>query len=143
MLAAGLYFLNGLSPYLGLKTAQSINMFANLRIEAGVSNHLILSHPPGPFSYLDDVAIITDSGDSRFLRFYQRRDFGIVYYDLLGYLADNPNETASFEMNGHQFDHVSAADFEEDITEMLHPSWFRKWFHFQPVQLDHPESCSL
>lgn len=141
--AAGLYFLNGISPYFGLKTAQSINMFANLRLEAGVSNHLVFSNPPGPFSYLDDVAVITDSGESRFLRDYQNRDFGIVYYDLLAYLADHPTQTVSFEMNGQAFDSVSAANVEDDIKEMLHPSWVRKWFHFQPVQLDRPEACSL
>ena len=141
--AAGLYFLNGISPYFGLKTAQSINMFANLRLEAGISNHLVFSNPPGPFSYLEDVAVITDSGGSTFLRYYQNRDFGIVYYDLLGYLADHPTQTVSFEMTGHAFDSVSAANVENDIKEMLHPSWVRKWFHFQPVQLDRPEACSL
>src|SRR5690606_1934441 len=54
-LTGALFFFNGFTPYLGLKTAQSLNMFANLRLEAGVSNHLIFTGPPRPWRYLDDV----------------------------------------------------------------------------------------
>jgi hypothetical protein len=35
-------FLNGLSPYIGLKTETSFSMFSNLRTEGGVSNHLLV-----------------------------------------------------------------------------------------------------
>jgi hypothetical protein len=47
-----LFLLYGMMPYLGLKSAQAINMFANLRLEGGYSNHLVLRGPPGPFGYL-------------------------------------------------------------------------------------------
>ena len=49
-------------PYLGLKSAQAVNMFSNLRLEGGVSNHLILPHPPGPFGYPEDIAVIEHGG---------------------------------------------------------------------------------
>ncbi len=65
--ATSLYFLSAIMPYMGLKTAQSINMFANLRLEQGVSNHLVFSNPPGPFTYLEDVAVITGSENSTLL----------------------------------------------------------------------------
>lgn len=142
IVAAGLYFFSGAMPYMGLKTAQSINMFANLRLEAGVSNHLVFPNPPGLFTYLDDVATITDTDGSRFLRRYEALEWGIIYYDLVGHLADNPHLSVSYEMNGQSFADVSAADVQSDIDGMLHAPFVRKWFHFQPVQLQVPEYCT-
>jgi len=141
--AAGLYFANGAAPYFGLKTAQSINMFANLRLEGGVSNHVVFANAPGPFTYLDNVAEVTEAEESYFLNDYKRRGFAIVYYDLIAHLADNPDVSVSFTMNGKSFNNVSAADFQTDIDAMVHHPFLRKWFHFQPVQLERPEPCTL
>src|SRR5690606_13385943 len=58
---SAVFFLGCISPYLGLKTAQSMNMFANLRLEAGVSNHLVFRRPPGPFGYLADTVEIVET----------------------------------------------------------------------------------
>lgn len=143
IMAAGLYFANGAAPYFGLKTAQSINMFANLRLEGGVSNHAVFGNAPGPFTYLENVAEITQAEDSRFLQTYKHNGFAIVYYDLIAHLADNPGTQVSFTMNGQTFTNVSAADFQTDIDAMIHHPFIRKWFHFQPVQLERPEPCTL
>lgn len=143
LFVTALYFTNGISPYFGLKSAQAINMFANLRLEAGVSNHLVFSKPPGPFHYLEEVAVITDSGNDSFFRSYQIRNFGIVFYDLLGHLNDNPGVTVSFVMNDQVYSNVTSANFENEISTTLHNRWLRKWFHFLPVQLEQPEPCTL
>lgn len=37
-----LALLNGLTPYLGLKTVANFSMFSNLRVEAGASNHFLV-----------------------------------------------------------------------------------------------------
>jgi hypothetical protein len=37
-----LIFVNGMSPYLGLKTQTSFSMFSNLRTEGGITNHILL-----------------------------------------------------------------------------------------------------
>jgi hypothetical protein len=37
-----LILLNGMSPYLGLKTQTSFSMFSNLRTEGGISNHIFM-----------------------------------------------------------------------------------------------------
>ena len=139
--AAGVYFVSAAMPYAGLKTAQSINMFANLRLEAGVSNHLVFRDPPG--GYLTDVAVIEDAGGSAFLADYQRRGFAIVHYDLLAHLAENPGLVVAYTMNGQTYTGVTAAARAEEISATLHHPWIRKWFHFQPVQLQTPEPCTL
>ena len=137
-----LYFLNGATPYLGLKTAQSVAMFSNLRVEAGVSNHLILSNAPAPFDYLEDVAVITNDHGDPFFEFYPRMQLGIVYYDLLARLADNPDAVVSFTRNGNSFEAVGAADLRDDIDRTLHHRFVRKFLHFAPVELQQPEPCT-
>jgi predicted DCC family thiol-disulfide oxidoreductase YuxK len=138
-----LFFLNGAMPYLGLKTAQSINMFANLRLEAGVSNHLIFRQPPGPFHYLEKVAVIEDAGGDPALAWYREHRFGMVYYDLLAALAGKPDLRVTFRMDGHVYRDVGRDQLQADISATLHPSWVRKWFFFQPVALERPERCNV
>lgn len=131
MLVGVLFFLNCSLPYAGLKTAQTVNMFANLRLEAGQSNHLIFSSDYRPFRYLDDVAVIEEA------------KLGIVYYDLLSWLEQNPNQSLTFEMNGKTYRNQNAGTLADEIKKHLHSAWFRKWFHFQPVYLEHPEPCNV
>ena len=69
--------------------------------------------------------------------------YAIVYYDLLDHLQKNPDVVVTFRRGGQRFERVSAADLADDMAEMLHPVWFRKWFHFQPVALQQPESCNV
>lgn len=54
-IATGLYFISGAMPYLDLKSAQSTDIFANLRLEAGVRNHLVFPNLSGPLKYLADI----------------------------------------------------------------------------------------
>jgi len=135
-----LFFANCLMPYLGLKSAQAVNMYANLRLEGGVSNHLIMP-VPGPFNYLEQVAVVEDAGSDSVLEGYRRNGFAIVYYDLLARLSVTPDNTVTFTLDGDRFEQVRAEDFSEQINATVHPVWFRKWFHFQPVELGRPEHC--
>jgi predicted DCC family thiol-disulfide oxidoreductase YuxK len=127
---AALYFANCMMPYIGLKTAQSGNMFANLRLEAGVSNHLIFSADRRPFGYLDDIAFI------------KGQELGLPYYELLALADRRPEFTFDFTMNGATYTNQSAATLRAEIEAKLHPAWFRKWFHFQPASLEIPERCN-
>ena len=138
-----LFFVNCTMPYLGLKSAQTVNMFANLRLEGGVSNHLVLPHPPGPFGYLEDIAVIEDSGGDAGLEGFRRGGYSIVYHDLLVRLRQNPELVVSFARDGRMYESVGAADLADDMAEHLHPAWFRKWFHFQPAALERPEPCNV
>ncbi len=141
-IVATLFFVNCSLPYMGLKTAQAVNMFANLRLEAGVSNHLVFSSMHRPFGYLDQVALMKDHGGEPALAWTVRPDQGIVFYDLLAQLQQNPELRVSFDINGVSYSDVSSADMV-DHMHMLHPAWFRKFFHFQPVSLQTPEACGV
>jgi hypothetical protein len=56
-----LLLLNGLSPYLGLKTHTSLAMFSNLRTEGGISNHLLLPSTTRLAPFLDEEVVVIDS----------------------------------------------------------------------------------
>lgn len=126
-----LFFANCAMPYLGLKTAQSVNMFANLRLEAGVSNHLIFSAARRPFGYLDEVVTLKESGQHR------------VYYDVLAWLRRHPDRSVSFVKDGQLYENATAQTLAHDIERLLMPDWVNKWFHFQPVDLKQPEACGV
>lgn len=131
VIVGAVFFANCAMPYLGLKTAQSVNMFANLRLEAGVSNHLIFSADRRPFGYLDEVVTLQESGQS------------LVYYDVLVWLRKHPDRSTSFIKDGQLYENVNAAMLGADIERLLMPDWFNKWFHFQPVDLNQPEVCGV
>ncbi|WP_205499833.1 hypothetical protein [Rufibacter psychrotolerans] len=54
-------FVNGLCPYLGLKTESSYAMFSNLRTENGITNHLLVPASLQIFDYQKDVVEIVSS----------------------------------------------------------------------------------
>ncbi|HEY0772153.1 MAG TPA: hypothetical protein VGD31_17650, partial [Sphingobacteriaceae bacterium] len=58
LLIPAVVFLNGLSPYLGLKTENSYAMFSNLKTENGSTNHFIMPASLQVFSYQKDVVDI-------------------------------------------------------------------------------------
>lgn len=135
------FFLNCAMPYMGLKSAQTINMFANIRLEGGVSNHLIFKNPPGPFGYLEDVVRIDTANSDKRLVLLDPERYGIVYYELLDFVDKNPDAFVSYELGGESFTQMNAEKLSSDIETILHPVWFRKWFHFQQVDLIRPEPC--
>lgn len=138
-----IFFINCWAPYLGLKSAQSVNMFANIRLEAGVSNHLIMRSPPGPFKYLDDVVTIDNPHGLARFTLPDPENHGVVYYEILAYLADNPEAKISFTRKGVAYRDMTANKLAADIKNTLHPKWFRKWFHFKNVELMQPEPCGV
>lgn len=142
-LLSAAFFLNCITPYLGLKTAQSINMFANLRLEAGASNHLLLRNAPAPFGYLEDTVEITGTTGSPYLTYLHQNRLHAVYYDLLDALDRNPGAGVSYIRAGRVHSDQSAQTLAPDISTILHRRWVRNWFHFAPVDLNSPKRCAL
>lgn len=138
-----LFFFNCITPYLGLKTSQSLNMFANLRLEGGVSNHLLLAHAPAPFNYLEDLVTVVEAHGSPTLRRASADDLRLVYYDFLDHVDRERGVVASFVRNGVMYENQTAQTLASEIDQHLHPRWFRKWFHFNPVDLRSPKPCAL
>lgn len=94
--------LNGLSPYLGLKTRTGFDMYGNLRMEAGRSNHLIVPRS------LDLLGLLADRG--RILEADPRgRAHGLTpgtewpWLELSRRLAAEPPPRVVYERAGKRF----------------------------------------
>lgn len=142
-LLIALFFFNGITPYLGLKTAQSFNMFANLRLEDGRSNHLLLPNAPGPFDYLEAPVEILEPGGITYFAHVQRRDLRLTWYDFLGRMEDaSENVAVDFRRDGQVRRNVTRADLAAERQDVLHPAMVRRWFHFVPVNTTMPKACA-
>ena len=137
-----LFFFNGFAPYIGLKTAQSMNMFANLSLEGGKSNHYLIRNV-GPFGYLDDIVIIKDASGSSDLVSVATQGLGMVYYDLLDQLDREPDASVTFVRDSITYIDQSKETLQSDINQLLHSRAMRKWFHFNVVDFTEPKPCAL
>ena len=138
---AALFAANCALPYLGGKTAQTISMFSNLHLEGGRSNHLVLTRPPGPLGYLDDVAGVHDGGGDAVLERHSANGVGTVYHDLLARLVANPALVVTYTRDGTRREAVGWAAQAADAHHLAHPAWARRWFHFEPVSLAPRRHC--
>jgi len=136
------FFINCSLPYLGLKSAQAINMYSNIRLENGVSNHLVFSSSTHYFNYLNDTVVIIKVEGGMNPGLIVGNHYAEVYYELLAALDNDAALRITYVRNGLLFKNQSKIDLKDDIDSVLHPEWFRKWFHFQPILLSIPESCS-
>ena len=138
-----LFFLNCMSPYLGLKTAQTMNMFANLRVEGSESNHLLITKSFNPQSYAEDVVFLTDArGSDNLERAAKNEKVGYVYYQFLSFLESEPPEAeVAFTRGGKVYPLMPVSEILARDGEVLHPSWIRKFLHFLPVKSETPQSC--
>jgi len=138
---AGGFFLSCLTPYMGLRSAQSMNMFANLRLEGGISNHLVFPNPPSLFPYMGDVVKIhAAEGDTR-LQKLARGEKLLPYYALLDALDRNPAARVNFTRGAQMMSGATAERLAEDIESMLHSRTMRKFIHFRALRDEMPPRC--
>lgn len=138
-----LFLLNCFSPYLGIKSAQSINMFANLHLEDGRSNHLIVTSPPTLFDYMSDVVEVQEVSGNRVLSYYQEQGYQFVYYGLLDMIERERSTVVTFKRGGVVYTDQSYTTLQAEIDAVLLPRFFRKWQHFSTVSMAQPKPCSL
>lgn len=92
-------FLNGTSPYLGLKTENSYAMFSNLKTEAGESNHYIIPASAQVFDYQEDVVDIVSSSDPN-LQKLANTNLSMVWFEFTNYLHTNKPAKVQYLRDG-------------------------------------------
>lgn len=92
-------FLNGASPYLGLKTENSYSMFSNLRTEGGVTNHFLVPASMQIFDYQSNLVEIVSSSDER-LQGLADEDKLMVLFEFKRYLQKYDVEEVTYRLNG-------------------------------------------
>jgi hypothetical protein len=142
-----LIFVNGLSPYLGLKTETSFAMYSNLRTEGGATNHLFMPSRIQVFDYQRDLVEIVSSSD----RTMQRKagtERLMTFFEFHDYLSRHPDarisyvrrytgpsgETSSWEKN------IGRAGDDPKLSIPI-PRWKRKLLYFRDVSKGERQAC--
>ncbi|QFI69327.1 HTTM domain-containing protein [Sinorhizobium alkalisoli] len=133
----GLFFLSCLSPYVGLKTESSINMFSNLHTEAGQTNHLLFSKPPYLFNYQNEVVKVVDSSRELWIRQSQAGYYHILH-DLKLWLRWKPDAWVTYERDGVTVTRATAASLADEMPNLLE----RKLLIFKLVDFSRPKVCT-
>lgn len=143
MIIPVLFFLNGLSPYLGLKSESSIAMYSNLHTEGGVSNHLLFPTLPYVFDDLSNVITIVDSND-RELNELSRSKMQLVEPHFLRLMAQKPDAVVTYTVNGHTGNgQTFASRSSADILAEKQPTWLQRYvLPYKPVDFQRPKVCS-
>ncbi len=124
-----LVVLNGMSPYLGLKTETSFAMFSNLRTEGGVNNHLFLPRLPLA-GYQDDLVQLESSTLTAFRRMAEEgRE--LPYAEFRRRAARHHNQSVVYVHNGIRREVPRIGD-DPELAHHL-PVLERKLLHFRPV----------
>ena len=101
LLLPALVVLNGLSPYLGLKTRTAWQMYSNLNLAAHSSNHLIVPYSLDVGGFLADTVHIVVTSDPA-LRTQQGRPGGrLSWFELRRYVAQHPDVWLAYTRPGH------------------------------------------
>lgn len=109
-----LIFLNGLTPYLGIKNKGSWNMYSGLRTEAGYTNHLFMPNI-NITPYMKEICIV-DSNTSVARTYFTGELF--TYYHLLNFANNHPDDKIRFMMDGEFYQLDPISDYPEFYREM-------------------------
>lgn len=125
--------LNGLTPYVELKTAASWNMYSNLAIVDGDSNHLLV---PGGLALSDAHERLVEITEARGvdLDFYIGTDWRLPEVMLTDHLADRPEAVVFGRVNGEE------VRYEGGAVE-ARPLWQRKLQVFRAVDGEGAVAC--
>jgi hypothetical protein len=123
LLVVPFFFLWGLTPYLGLKTENSVAMFSNLRTETE-ANHLMIPESLKVFPYQDDsvevISVIGRKADGSKLRLGQkRRRYRVPYEGFRGWLRTQMRYGAEIEQVAYKRNGETVVERFEDGGEVF------------------------
>ena len=132
-----LFFLNGLSPYLGLKTESSISMYSNLYVEGRTTNHFLHGVIPGFWNYSDEVITVIESNDNRL-----REGGAYVRYDFDRRLANIQKAEITVQSNLKKNQQKISTNEENWNNTYNMANWFlKKYLIFKPIDNTRPKVC--
>jgi hypothetical protein len=128
-----LALLNGLTPYVELKTAASWNMYSNLAVVDGESNHLLIGSGL-PLTDAHERLVEVVAADRVGLDFYIGSDWRVPELMLVDHLADRPGAVVVGVVDGETVRY-------EGGEAAARPMWQRKTQVFRAVDGQGPVSC--
>lgn len=128
-----LVVLNGLTPYIGLKTAFGWNMYANLATSGGRSNHLLIPDVP---PVVDAEYVVVTAASDKALGAYVGSGWAVPERNLRDYLATHPQATVTFE----RADGTVVSGSGRQLGRAL-PAVVRRMAPLRSVDLSDPARC--
>lgn len=136
-----LVVLNGMSQYLGLKSATCFTMYSNLRTEGGVNNHMFV--PAWKLSsHQEDLVEIVSSSIPELHAFTYGSEL-LTFFELRRALSATAGDfEIEFKRNGEVHQLYRRGDEAPD-SELLrpHPPWQAKLLRFRPVSTAECAPC--
>jgi hypothetical protein len=137
-----LTLLNGVSPYLGLKTEASFAMFSNLRTETS-SNHLLVRQSVDLLGLQSDLVTIESSTDDQ-LQQIAERGYLLPLWELQAYVrarteVSGPDFTVTYTRKGVRRS-VERAGRDAELSRQGQ-FLARKLVAFRPVAANGPNPC--
>lgn len=138
-----LTLLNGLAPYMGLKTESSFSMFSNLRTSGRDSNHLLIRRPWALIAEGSDLVEIIATDDTELGRL-QDRNYQLPWMELSTYVQNRIQHGDDFSLvlrrGGFEQDFPSVRAAREHFSET--PWLTRKLTWFRAVSMDPVCPCT-
>ena len=100
LLLPAVVLLNGLSPYLGLKTRTAWQMYSNLNLSAAASNHFIIPYSLDIGGFLADSVAIVATSDPALNVEYVQTGQRITWFELRRYVAQHPDIQLAYTRPG-------------------------------------------
>ena len=100
LLLPALVLLNGLSPYLGLKTRTAWQMYSNLHLSPYDSNHYLIPSSLDLGGFMADAVRLTATTDPTLERQYMRGGQLITWHELRRYVARQPDIQLAYTRTG-------------------------------------------
>jgi hypothetical protein len=94
---------NGLTPYIGLKTATNFSMFSNLNVVGEENNHFFMPSDVKFSGFQTDTVTVQATNDSHLNEFI-KQEYQITWFELKKYLYENQKRDfyAQFSRNGDE-----------------------------------------
>ena len=135
-----LIFLNGISPYIGLKTESSFAMFSNLRTEGGVTNHLFIPVSAQIFDFQKNMVEVVASSDPELQQSATEGKL-LTFFQFKNRVADAKPARVAYIRAGQRHTFTLATAPAND--ELLHksPLLLRKLLRFRMINKVDPQPC--
>ena len=137
-LHAALFILNGLCPYLGLKTETSFAMYSNLRTEGNHTNHLFIPVGLQLFDCQKDLVEITACSVPKIQKLADERLL-IPYLELRRRLAPHPDASVTYRRDGREYKVARVADRRDLLPEMS--LLMQRLMPFREVDMSERQQC--
>jgi len=140
LLIPALVFLNGVSPYLGLKTESSFAMFSNLRTEGGITNHFFIPISAQIFDYQQDMVEVTSSSDILLQKMADENKL-MTFFHFKNYVAYAKPAQVDYVRAGKRHSFTLAASSPDNELLKKSPMLLRKLMLFRAISKSIAQPC--